>query len=128
MVSATLPIRPTWSPAIRTEKSPTRTAWRACRSSRSSGSSRPFTFGGGVLSVSAAAVAAAPFLCLVDTLVARGIKTSRKLATRHRSRERRDSAEDGGRRDAGSGGVPRRLFNHYFGSAGRESPPHEPSP
>ena len=48
-VSATLPIMPTWCPAMRTEKSPTRIACNACRSSRNSDASPPLRSGGGAL-------------------------------------------------------------------------------
>ena len=74
-VSATFPMRPTWWPGIRTEKSPTRTACSACRSSRSSGFSPPLAPGAWARDA-AAAVAAVPFLILAATSEARGIKFS----------------------------------------------------
>ena len=75
-VSATLPINPSWCPAIRTEKSPTRTACNAWRSSRSSEASPPTGSAARALTAeAAAAVALEPFAAPVSDEV-RGMKVS----------------------------------------------------
>src|ERR1700679_2204321 len=90
-VSATLPMRPTWWPAIRTEKSPTRMAWSACRRSRRSEASPPASGPAArLLACEAAAVAALePFAAPVSDEV-RGMKVSEACTT----------PPDLGRRDA----------------------------